>query len=268
MHSEPIAYLERNWQGTALPKIAKFGTDQTFHLWNTTTSRAEGAHHILKQALQVSTGDLKFVIDQIGMVLQRHTVKRKMLYNNARTKVDPVYRTSSLFRSLSGIISHVAVKKMAKQLSAVQPEMTPCTGSFIRVSGLPCKHFLHRRLREQGNYARLLPSEFHKHWFFDVNSNPARPPILQVQDPDIVERRRTRRRGLAQSSTQRGLTTAEVEDQRLNQKRHIQIHDIPRSRIQQQQTPDHQQQLQLTPPRQTPTVRKTPIPSPVKPKPK
>ena len=121
--------------------------------------------------------------------------------------------------------------------------MTPCTGSFIRVSGLLCKHFLHRCLTEQGNYARLLLSEFHKHWFFDINTNPAHPPILQVQDPDIVERHRTRRRGLAQSSIQCGLTTAEVEDQRLNQQRRIQTYDIPCSWIQQQQTPDHQQQL-------------------------
>ena len=71
IYPESIVYLERNWQGTALPKIAKFGTDQTFHLWNTTTSRAEGAHHILKQTLQILTGDLKFVVDQIGIVLQR-----------------------------------------------------------------------------------------------------------------------------------------------------------------------------------------------------
>ena len=97
-----------------LPKIAKFSTDQTFHLWNTTISRAEGAHHILKQALQVLTGDLKFVIDQISMVLQRHTVKRKILYNNTQIKVDLVYHISLLFRSLSGIISHIAVRKVAK----------------------------------------------------------------------------------------------------------------------------------------------------------
>ena len=89
----------------------------------------------------------------------------------------------------------------------------------------------------------------------------------QIQDPDIVERRQTRRRRLAQSSTQRGSTAAEIEDQQLNQQHRIQIHDMPRSRIQQQQTLDRQQQLQqTTPPRQTPTVRKTP--SPAKPKPK
>ena len=61
-HSEPITYLDKNWQGASLPKLARFGTDQIFHLWNTTTSRAEGAHHVLKQALQVLTGNLKFVI--------------------------------------------------------------------------------------------------------------------------------------------------------------------------------------------------------------
>ena len=200
------------------------------------------------------------------MVLQRQALKRKILYKNARTKVDLVYRMSSLFRSLSGIISHIAVRKMTKQLSTMQPKMIPCTGSFIRVSDLPYKHFLHQHLTEQGDYTRLLLSEFHKHWFFDVNANPLYPPILQVQDPDIVERRRTRRRGLAQSSTQRGLTTAEVEDQRLDQQRRLQTRDIPRSRIQQQYTLDRQQQSQLTPPRQTPTVQKTP--SPAKPKPK
>ena len=57
---------------------------------------------------------------------------------------------------------------------------------------------------------------------------------MQVQDPDVVERCQIRRRGLAQSSTQYGLTIAEVEDQRLNQQRRIQTRDIPPSRIQQQ----------------------------------
>ena len=123
------------------------------------------------------------------MVLQQHTVKRKILYNNTWIKVDPVYYISLLFRLLSGIISCIAVKKIAKQLSTVQPEITLCTGSFTRVLDFLYKHFLHRCLIEQGNYTRLLSSEFHKHWFFNINANPACPPILQVKDPDIVERR-------------------------------------------------------------------------------
>ena len=94
--------------------------------------------------------------------------------------------------------------------------MTPYTESFIKVSDLLCKHFLHRRLTEQGDYARLLLSEFHKHWFFNINTNSACPPILQVQVPDVMERHQTHRRDLAQSSIQCSSTAAEVEDQQLN----------------------------------------------------
>ena len=170
------------------------------------------------------------------MVLQRHTVKRKVIYDNARTNIDPVYHTSPLFRLLPGVVSHIAVRKVAKQLDAIQPDMAPCSGAFTTVLGLLCKHFLQQRLTEQGSYARLLPSEFHKHWFFDADADPAHPPILQIQDPDVVERRRTRRRGLAECSTQRGLTAAEIEDQRLARPRLSETRDQPRGQTRQRQT--------------------------------
>ena len=67
---QAIQYLQKNWCGVKLPKIAKFGTDQAFHLFNTATSRAESAYHVLKDTLGTSNGDLKFVVDALATILQ------------------------------------------------------------------------------------------------------------------------------------------------------------------------------------------------------
>ena len=71
---EALQYLQNNWLGVKLPKIAKFGTDTAFHLFNTTTSRAESAYHSIKDALGTSNGDFKFVTDSIGTMLRNQQI--------------------------------------------------------------------------------------------------------------------------------------------------------------------------------------------------
>ena len=154
-----------------------------------------------------------------------------MIYNNARIKIDLVYYISPLFRSLLGVISYIAVRKVAKQLDTIQQDMVLYIDTFITILGLLYKHFLQQRLIEQGSYARLLPSEFHKYWFFDADADPAHPPIF----PNVVERCKTRRCSLTESSTQYRLTAAKIEDQWLAQLYLNEIHDQSRGQTRQQQ---------------------------------
>ena len=46
-------------------------------------------------------------------------------------------------------------------------------------------------------------------------------PLFQIRDPDTMPRRRTRKAGMPESSTQRGVTQAEMEDIRLARERHL-----------------------------------------------
>ena len=46
--------------------------------------------------------------------------------------------------------------------------------------------------------------------------------MFQIQNPDVRPRRRTRTPGMPESSTQRGMTLAEIEDIRLAKQRHQQ----------------------------------------------
>ena len=138
---EAVEYLHDNWQGIWTSRIATFGTNTTLHLFNTSTSRVEGFHTQLKQQLKVSTRDLRTVINNTSVLLQRQKARLFQghadgLHNSKREHRIPIF---SLIRR---VISHVALDKVLEQISQIEPNMEPCTHTFSTISGLPCKHTL------------------------------------------------------------------------------------------------------------------------------
>ena len=165
---ESIQYLQKNWCGVKLPKIAKFGTDQAFHLFNTTTSRAEGAHHSIKDALHTSNGDFKYVADAIAsMLINRQTAQHDAM-NTDRITYSRVYYDNPIFSKCVGIISTVAIIKVQKQFKLISPnrDIGQCTYAFIRITGLPCKHFLYEHITADPNWKLNPHSDFHSHWAY------------------------------------------------------------------------------------------------------
>ena len=66
-------YLEKTWLRPWKRQFVKAWTDCVTHFNTIVTSRAEGSHHVLKQALGTSGGDLLQVLEDIKLILTRQT---------------------------------------------------------------------------------------------------------------------------------------------------------------------------------------------------
>ena len=150
---QAVNFLQKNWCGVKLPKIAKFGTDQAFHLFNTATSRAESAHHVLKDILGTSNGDFKFVIDAIKLACENQSWKLYTRMDNDRTTYNRIYYNNPIFSDCVGTVSSFAITEIQKQFNLISSDrdIGECTGAFTRTSGLPCKHFLYQHITDDPN---------------------------------------------------------------------------------------------------------------------
>ena len=186
---DAIQYLQKNWCGVKLPKIARFGTNQTLHFFNTSTSRAEGAHSALKSYLGTSNGDLKFVFDAMQTIVKNQRSTQNAAMNTDRTTYSRIYYDNPIFSKCAGIISTFAIKEVQKQFKLIQPneDIGSCTHAFTRTTGLPCKHFLYQHITNDPKW-KLDKDDFHKHWFYiahrDEHGAPA-PTLFQMQNPDV-----------------------------------------------------------------------------------
>jgi hypothetical protein len=61
-HRDLLTYMETVWTGLWFKKCVRAWIDCQLHFGNHTTSRVEGSHSTLKHYLQVSTGNLKYVV--------------------------------------------------------------------------------------------------------------------------------------------------------------------------------------------------------------
>ena len=239
---ESLLYLHNNWQGHWVYKLAKFGTNKTLHLFNTSTSRVEGFHKELKTQLKVATGDLRSVVHGISVLLKRQRAQSTQIHaegihNAKRQHLIPE------FSLIKDVISSFALDKVLEQKALIKPEIETCTHVWTTTSGLPCKHTLKERF--SSNDPRLLPEDFHRHWFYDWEGYLPRPPDSRafIQDPDVSNRHVKSRRGTFKSSTLRRSTAAEIEENRLakevaNTRRIARLQQIAQDvPVQQQNTP-------------------------------
>lgn len=68
-HREDLHYLYKTWLEPWSDRFCKCETNKILHFGNTTTSRVEGMHRVLKRYLKFSTGDLMTVVDKIELML-------------------------------------------------------------------------------------------------------------------------------------------------------------------------------------------------------
>jgi len=64
-----LKYLEKTWLDEHKERFVFCWANRYLHFGNRETSRAEGAHSIIKRYLQVSTGDLYGVLEKLSMML-------------------------------------------------------------------------------------------------------------------------------------------------------------------------------------------------------
>ncbi len=214
---EAVQYLEDTWIRLYDRRIVAHYTNRWTHYGNTVTSRAEGAHAALKHALQVSTGDLKTVVDRISHVLTNQHIEYLAAVDTAKMRV-PLALRIALLRDLVGRISPHALRKVFEQyerLTVTATVLPACTNVFTTTMGLPCSHRIQERLASNGV---LALDDIHCHWHLERPIVPVPiDPRLLVVDPMVIRPRGrapgSRGRNRAEQSTQRDYSAFElVED--------------------------------------------------------
>src|SRR4051794_26487175 len=81
-----LAYLKNTWLDPYQYKIIHCWTDEVYHFGHCVTSRVEGAHNTLKGYLQVSTDDLKTVVDNMEQLLTSQHIELKAALGNAKLR--------------------------------------------------------------------------------------------------------------------------------------------------------------------------------------
>jgi hypothetical protein len=206
-----VQYIKDTWITPWKRSIIWAYTDQVLHLGNWVISRVEGAHSTVKSYLQVSTGNLKMVYDNINLLLANQHIKYEAGVATNRARL-PYTATHPLFAQLLGQVSHYALGEIWKQkhlLSKPEP-LAPCTGAFQSSMGMPCAHQIQALLRENRS---LTLEDVHGHWHF----LPRTPEVAQplVLEPAIAETRdqpeaaakERRRPGLNRAARARQITS-------------------------------------------------------------
>ena len=133
------------------------------------TSCVEGLHAKLKSYLQVSTGHLFDILNNIkGLIMnEKHQHESCLAWAHAWPCQED--RLAPEFKHLLYNVSPEGLKLLLQQLKLTKDPHhdTPCTGSFTKKYRLPCVHTLRPRLyATHEGVAQIKLSETHGHWHF------------------------------------------------------------------------------------------------------
>ncbi|XP_063939839.1 uncharacterized protein LOC135148514 [Daucus carota subsp. sativus] len=176
-----LNYINATW----IPYKDRFvfaWTNAFLHLGNHATSRAEGAHVVLKQYLYVSTGDIREVKNKICLAIENQYQEIKTRIASEKVRIPHKYHIP-LFQELVCYISVFALGQLYKQheIAMTPGILNTCKTHFSRSMGLLCAHKI-RELKE-GNVLHL--SDIHPHWRIDTQSFPDSNDLQIDRNEDI-----------------------------------------------------------------------------------
>ncbi len=105
-----IAYLENEWL-CHKEKFVHTWTDHHLHFGHRTTSKAEGAHALIKRELMVNTNDVVTVVNALVRTLKDQHAARKAALERAKVNL-PIKLLISLFRDIVGKVAPQALHRM------------------------------------------------------------------------------------------------------------------------------------------------------------
>jgi hypothetical protein len=145
-----IAYLENEWLRHK-EKFVHAWTYHHFHFGHRATSKAKGAHALIKRELMVSTNDVVTIVNALVRTLKDQHAARKVAPERAKVNL-PIKLLILLFRDVVGKVAPQALHRMLdirdKQLSkGVATALPPCTNTMKDSMGLPCVHVIDTYLR-------------------------------------------------------------------------------------------------------------------------
>jgi len=162
----------------------KHRTNAYMHFGMTSTSRAEGSHHILKNWMKTPKCDMLMVFQRLDIMLRNQFVKLEQKMKEDKVSIAHKHRQPNM-RNLIGRVSKFALEKLEEHKG--RERTRECTGTYTSVWGLPCKHRVWEVI-DSGTAIEL--SEVHTQWLLDdshvvscsVEGEPAAPlcPLEKV----------------------------------------------------------------------------------------
>ncbi|XP_024196958.1 protein FAR1-RELATED SEQUENCE 5 isoform X2 [Rosa chinensis] len=160
-----LTYIGNTW----LPWKERFvfaWTGQISHFGNNVTSRAEGAHGTLKKYLQVSTGGLREVKENICLAIQNQFQEIRTQLASEKIRV-PQKLCIPFFKEVINKVSFYALFELQKQylLANAKDYSSQCKGQFSKTMGLPCVHMI-----KEINIEVLPLNQIHEQWRIGTRS--------------------------------------------------------------------------------------------------
>ena len=133
-------YLEREWMPVK-HQFCHAWTDNCLHFGHRSTSWVEGAYNALKQKLKVSTGDLKYVVDNLEKLMLKQIKSHTYELEKSRIRYVQAHQIM-LFEWVVDYVNPKALDKVLECWEKLRKKEIPasCSGVFERTMGLPCAH--------------------------------------------------------------------------------------------------------------------------------
>ena len=197
VYSPVVDYIEDEWlqYGTARYFLYCY-TGHVLHFGNSTISRAEGAHWILKRDLQmVSKNDLLSCIRSFEKMVEAQHRTLKDQLDDARIR-RPIKLLIPLYRDVIGKVSPHALYKVHATYERYLPVRNhtkppipdSCTGATTATMGIPCIHVIKQRYDTERS---LDMQDFHPHWHvtqeLEGEDEHAREELWNLLEPAVVQ---------------------------------------------------------------------------------
>ena len=179
-------YITNTWYSVREQFVAAWSNNHR-HYGNIATSRAEGAHAMLKKYIQVSTGNLfSTIIKLIGAIDAQYILyiesrDRDREHAYVHQKNDPFFAAiihcipREILRQVSTQVDLYRAR-IARGITTLANDAYGCSSVFTRTMGIPCSHAIGRRLRREDiSQQKLTINDFSKQWWIGA---PSVPPVI------------------------------------------------------------------------------------------
>jgi hypothetical protein len=160
---DEMKYLIKTYIVDFRDRFVKIFINQVLHFDIIITSREEDAHSVLKRQLDVSTEDLKIVIESIDLLFMNEYIKHLLVIDNAKIRFS-LNLKHCVYQFISFYVIHVVIRKLHAQYQKLTQHSTilsACIRIFIITTNLLCVYLIQKRLFED---EFLLLNDVHSHW--------------------------------------------------------------------------------------------------------
>jgi len=195
------SYLCRYWLNDHKERLVSCFIDNDAHFGLTVTSKAEGAHRVLKEWLRGSRADILTLFQRLDAFYNEHIVHHTITdaQNSLRLRADcREYLFSVVFRRITRYAMALTVKQLTKARDELRKqqldgtyEFPRCHGRYRASLGLPCWHTI---ADLELHSKPLQPADFDVHWWLDRSESSYITVEATPREPQTITRARRAKR--------------------------------------------------------------------------